>query len=474
MAAQQDSTRPSQKQDCRLRRTIEPLVVVLLAGLLIRTWFLEGLFVPVVVSGGSMAGALNGIHRVVVCGDCGRRFVCGSDIHPVAARAVCPNCGWIQNDLRSQPELDGDKLLIHKTIFQLRPIRRWEVVAFRHPDRAREVVVKRVAGLPGESVQIRDGDVYVDGDIQRKALWQQRAMAVLVYDATCRPRRDSSFPSRWHAENKATGWGSVDGRFAHPAVSDKASLDWLTYGHWRRLWGGKRRTRATPITDDCGYNQTRPRRMEDSHPVSDLLLSFRLIKVVGTGTLVIRARDHSEEFQVRIDAGRWRYRVLHNGRTVPASVGKLPRWTGELTVEVSLFDRQLLLAFDGEPVVAYPYTRLGRSAEPSCEPLAIGSQGLGVEIRDLRIYRDVYYTRPAELTGRWGLAEPVRLGTDEYFVLGDNSPISRDSRTWAGGPGVPAKLLVGKPLLVHYPARLLQWGNWHFQVPDPAGIRYIQ
>ena len=90
------------------------------------------------------------------------------------------------------------------------------------------------------------------------------------------------------------------------------------------------------------------------------------------------------------------------------------------------------------------------------------------------MYRDVYYTHPIGLQGRWGLDEPVRLAADEYYVLGDNSPISEDSRTWPGGPAVDANLLVGKPLVVHFPAKLLEVGRWGFQVPDPAGIRYIR
>jgi len=59
-------------------------------------------------------------------------------------------------------------------------------------------------------------------------------------------------------------------------------------------------------------------------------------------------------------------------------------------------------------------------------------------------------------------------------MLGDNSPVSEDSRTWPEGPAVPARLLVGKPLFVHFPAKRVQIGNWVFQVPDPARIRYIQ
>ena len=48
------------------------------------------------------------------------------------------------------------------------------MVAFRSQSKAGEIAVKRVVGLPGETIEIRDGDIYADGRIQRKTLAQQR------------------------------------------------------------------------------------------------------------------------------------------------------------------------------------------------------------------------------------------------------------------------------------------------------------
>ncbi|MGD9635086.1 MAG: signal peptidase I [Pirellulales bacterium] len=44
------------------------------------------------------------------------------------------------------------------------------------------------------------------------------------------------------------------------------------------------------------------------------------------------------------------------------------------------------------------------------------------------------------------LQDGWRLGPREYFVLGDNSAVSDDSRSWPTGPGLDAKLLVGRPI----------------------------
>ncbi|OHB83821.1 MAG: hypothetical protein A2V98_15770 [Planctomycetes bacterium RBG_16_64_12] len=459
----------------RWRWSIERLVLLAAAGLVLRTWCVEGLFVPFKVTSGSMAETLRGVHRVVVCVDCGHRFACGADLPSISGRAVCPNCGCAENGLAARPDVAGDRLLVDKSIFSFRPPRRWELVAFRHPLRPSEIHVKRLVGLPGESIQIRNGDVYVDGKIQRKKLHQQRALAVLVHDANCTPKADLGLPPRWQADGVATGWSSAGGRYTHPSVPGATSIDWLNYRHWRRVPGRPGQTLETPITNDRAYNQTRPPRAENIHPVGDVLLSFRLVKTWGDGELFVRASDGQEEFQARIEPVESLYQVDHNGKLLGAcGRGRLPDWTGDLHLQVSLFDQQFVLAFDGRPAVVYPYKPKHPVPDPTSQPLAIGSRGLGVDVRDVRVSRDVYYTHPVGLRGRWGLDEPFRLGAGEYFVLGDNSPISDDSRSWPEGPTLAERLLVGKPLLVHFPSRRIDLGPWHFQVPDPARIRYIR
>ena len=460
----------------RLRRLIETLAVTLIVLLVLRTWLVEGLFRPLVVTGGSMAPAMVGMHREVTCGDCQYRFACGSEHSPVGPRAVCPNCGYADSDLACLPDLPGDRVLVHKLAFRLWPVERWELAVFCHPEDARRKCVKRVVGLPGESIQIRNGDVYVDGRIQRKPLEKQRAVAVLVHDADHRPGLDPSPPARWQGHGSNTDWGSDAGRFAHPGMPEdrrSAGIDWLTYGHWRRVPGQPGRPMPVPISDDCAYEQSRPRRVEDSHEVTDLLLSLRLSKLFGQGKLWIRAHDGREQFQVCLEPSTRTCTLERSGRTIPQVEGRLPRSCAGCLVEFSLFDQQILLALDGCPVLVHPHQPADRPLQPTPRPVAIGSQGLGVQIGRVRLYRDVYYTQPFGPDGRWATVAPVQLGPDEYFVLGDNSPISSDSRSWPGGPALPARLLLGKPLLVYSPSRRVTIGGWHFHVPDPARIRYI-
>ena len=40
---------------------------------------------------------------------------------------------------------------------------RFDIVIFRYPDNEKELFIKRIIGLPGETVEIIDGKVYIDG-----------------------------------------------------------------------------------------------------------------------------------------------------------------------------------------------------------------------------------------------------------------------------------------------------------------------
>jgi signal peptidase I len=456
----------------RFPRRIATIVVwAIVAVLLARTWFIEGLISPLVVSGGSMAETLLGPHREIVCRDCGRRFVCDADVSRVSPRAVCPNCGCAENDPESLPDLAGDHVLVDKAIFRVRPPRRWEVVAFRNPQRAERVEVKRVVGLPGETVQIREGDVYIDGQIARKPLSTQRAMALLVHDASSTPRRADSAAARWRADRPEVPWGTVDGRFAHPETPQAESTDWLTYNHVCRIGG---QDRDCPVSDVCGYNQSTPRRVEDTHDVTDLLLALRVVRVWGEGEMIIRATDGAEQFEIVFYPERRQFEVRRHGRPNPVASGEVEIGSEPLRIEISLFDRQLCVALDRCPVVVFPYDPADEVRRPNARPFSIGTRGLGLEIDEVKVYRDVYYTDPIGPKYHVRADSSACLGRDEYYVLGDNSPVSEDSRTWARGPAVPATLVVGKPFLVLFAMREVDLGPWRFPVPDPTRMRYIR
>lgn len=57
----------------------------------------------------------------------------------------------------------GDNILIDKISYRFRNPERNEIIIFRQ-NKTGEELIKRVIGLPGESVLIKDGIIYIDGE----------------------------------------------------------------------------------------------------------------------------------------------------------------------------------------------------------------------------------------------------------------------------------------------------------------------
>src|SRR5215831_15709973 len=58
---------------------------------------------------------------------------------------------------------DQERIFINKFVYRFEPISRGDVVVFWYPLDRSKSFIKRVVGLPGETVEIRHGALYVDG-----------------------------------------------------------------------------------------------------------------------------------------------------------------------------------------------------------------------------------------------------------------------------------------------------------------------
>lgn len=65
---------------------------------------------------------------------------------------------------------DHQYLIVDEISYRLKEPERGQVVVFRYPKNPQEYFIKRIIGLPGESVQIKDGDVIVYNSEYSKGL----------------------------------------------------------------------------------------------------------------------------------------------------------------------------------------------------------------------------------------------------------------------------------------------------------------
>lgn len=538
-----------------IRHVAESLLMLAATVLIFRTFAAEGYL----ISTGSMAPTLLGYHKQVTCPTCSHQFAKGISIEEAegsnstsmastasasgfdphgATGTACPNCGRTGLTVEGLPKNEGDQLLVNKHAFALRSPHRWEVIVFRNPSEPLEAYVKRVVGMPGESIEIRSGEVYANGVRQRKSLAAQLGTRILVDEQQNQPdAEDEDWEPRWSTETADSNWSATDSGFRFEPAQRGDSLDWLEYQHWvvsggthrtevplavwpteltlpssefsdleydaekkllaltgtltaaeRDRWLERteneefhkalhrlyRRSHRAPITDEYGYNQhfegTR------NYPVRDLMLEFSIAQWPSSGQLVAQLADGAGHIDFQFDFEAGQVRIAPSANRSADRSWKLPTLKpGPHQILVSIFDGQALVAVDELPI-GEPLPLADAMGEPEAawriRPARIGATGGSLAVTDLRLYRDVYYT-PKNGADQ----KTFSLRDDEYFVLGDNSPVSVDSRCWET-PGVPERALIGKPFVVHLPSRpgKVHWGGkvTYVRVPDFERVRFIR
>ena len=59
--------------------------------------------------------------------------------------------------------MTGDRIFGNRLAYKNHDPQRGDIVIFRFPDDESQLFIKRVIGLPGETLEVRDGRVYIDG-----------------------------------------------------------------------------------------------------------------------------------------------------------------------------------------------------------------------------------------------------------------------------------------------------------------------
>ena len=59
--------------------------------------------------------------------------------------------------------MTGDRVVGNRLSYLTKDPERYDVIIFKYPDDESQLFIKRIIGLPGETVEIRDGKVYING-----------------------------------------------------------------------------------------------------------------------------------------------------------------------------------------------------------------------------------------------------------------------------------------------------------------------
>lgn len=60
---------------------------------------------------------------------------------------------------------DGERIIVNKFLYRFHPVDRGDVVVFWYPKDPSVSFIKRVIGLPGDTVELRRGSLFVNGSL---------------------------------------------------------------------------------------------------------------------------------------------------------------------------------------------------------------------------------------------------------------------------------------------------------------------
>ena len=419
--------------------------------------------------------------------------------------------------LRAQ-SVGGDRVLTIKYLPWVFEPHRWDVPVFRNPpDPVGESMnyIKRLVGMPNEGLVLADGDVFTGplgapGDamrIQRKPEMVQRAVWQPVWRSDWGPvdprRMEQALRKPW------------PGPALKPAAAERSRWKTDDAHAWACSGDGETRLefdlRAWPLTDWNAYNAW---RRVPEFPISDVRMRGAFEPASASkfsASTEIVTRGLRIEAGVRpVSGGLEAFALVQpvdGGEATASKVRSLGPAGGSgsvLALDVWHVDQKIWVFVGGSLMIELPYEldkdgtspleRLqavgiepGRYAQDPVstkpkgpESLAWKFSGSALVARDLRIDRDLYYQPGMLLPGNQVVSNgplvmgrafacdpehPAQLGPDDFLLLGDNSPASRDGRFW-GRPHpilknaigfekpfvVPRELLVGAAWCVYFPA----------------------
>jgi signal peptidase I len=237
--------------------------------------------------------------------------------------------------------------------------------------------------------------------------------------------------------------------------------------------------------------------------VSDVKLKLYYTRQSGNGPLRLTTTKQDLKFAAELTPGQAKLSITRPGASVESFTAPIAQTDRPMLVELVNADYRITLYVDGAPVLSHEYdpdvAALVKADGDNFRPVRQPKPTIGIEAEDqqcsiahLSLWRDVYYQNHNYL-GNWQQrATPrdfprdvIRLGPDEYFVMGDNPLMSGDARAWSqrvelpreglhvDAGRVPARFLLGKAFFVYWPAGYRPGPGMPALVPNFGKMRFI-
>ncbi len=510
---------------------IKQLIIAFVLAMTFRGFVIEGFVIPT----GSMAPTLMGRHvelhsdQTGFTWDAGLDFDASGNVRLRTRQLIDPMLRRPIGDLSNRTATRmGDRILVLKCLYPFYMPQRFDVVVFKNPNDPNGDAgnyIKRLIGLPNETVWLVDGDVFVQRDgedtfrVQRKPEHVQRTLWQPVYYSDAIPINADRLTPPWRPLWTGVHWQTENTRTYRTETAEPTELMWASA--------------FRPIDDWAPYNMLTESPSYYKQPVNDVRVAAA-ITPEGTGLTTafeLLSRDHVFQFAISEDRATVRYRRAESdddGWIGEDSAMISALEPGKVTsVEFWHVDQQMRLFVDGAEVTSLSYEwspeqrlrfatgmdredDVSRLVQLSANPpqLRWKFEGSPVSMRRVRVDRDIHYTRPRygqndarddepypgfehltiPMTPGFGTS-PDKLGVlraHHYMMLGDNTTNSLDSRLWGNpNPVVAAQidpapfvvhrdLLIGKAWLVYFPSPLPLGDGRRTFIPNFGDLRFIR
>lgn len=462
------------------------LVVAFILALVFMTFAMQAFQIPT----GSMAETLRGEHYRMRCLRCGYPFDTGNN---VSSLPQCTNCDYIEPSYASGVVNNGDRIFVLKSIYQFFEPKRWDVVVFKNPTEPQTNFIKRLIALPGEKVELINGDVFINGAIARKPASVQKELWMPVFLQDYQP-----LEAEGHFNEIALQGQDVGNKTWKPPFENEPNSLWqLDNKTAFTLTGqsGKQHTivyvpsNPNDFRAFYGYNES---SMRPSKPiVSDLMVNFYAKCDDPDGYVGASLEKYGVLYSAYVEFdGVMAFTKTVDGVTTrlrePMLIGGIK--TGQFEkFEFANVDHRLVLRW-GDKRFTYDLSRdegfhpiSGHYENPPTVKLFASGPA---QVRHIGLYRDTFYMGEELFSHRATKKDPLTLDPDQFFVCGDNSNDSLDGRLWLD-PGiannghsyrigiVPRDYMMGKAVIVYWSQAFRPTRNLPSMIPNLGNLRTI-
>jgi len=364
-----------------------------------------------------------------------------------------------------QPTLMGsveagvyDRLLVDKLATVIREPQRWDVTVFSYPLQKNQNYVKRLVGLPGETLFIGGGNLYR----VTTANGTRRYEVLRKPDRIQKVQWREVYPARLYLHEAQKVLGGMLYALPPNAWSDEGGPERLTVqlepvasrvyklafrddddgGFVDRVWDGYPTGIAQEIRKQAGGQPA------EIVPDARIEATFTPEQSIEELALEVEVKRGPEQrtmtFAMLIRGGKCQLVARSEDGRPPAEsatkVCELPAGVGT-TVAFAHVDDELIAwrngdeflrldvaAFDCRSGCELPLRAEGATPEQCAVPqLRLKGQGK-VQVDDLRICRDLHYTKRGDNFKH--AQDLIEIPPNHYFMMGDNTLQSIDSRGW--------------------------------------------